>query len=369
MRYPAPHPCANAFRSAVLLLIFFLLPVQVIAAPPGKPKPVILAPVKTQVIYDRVEALGTTRSIESIQVTSTVTEKVKAIHFKDGQKVEQGQLLVELEKAEQQAELARAEAIKGERKLALQRLRELDKRKLAPLDEIDRTRLELEQAEASIRTIQARIDDRLIRAPFNGVVGLRNISVGALVEPGDLITTLDDTSIMKLDFSIPSIFLADVVPGMKLKATASALSGLEFYGKVESLDSRIDPVTRTVTVRALVPNPEGRLLPGLLMQVDVLRNEREAVLIAEAAMMPLADKQYVMRVIGKGDEASVEKVEVRTGLRIPGYVEVLDGLADGEQVVTHGNDKLKPGDKLNIIGIDDGTVDVATLLKKKKQSK
>ena len=110
-------------------------------------------------------------------------------------------------------------------------------------------------------------------------------------------------------------------------------------------------------------------MPGLLMQVDVLRNEREALMTAEAAMMPLADKQYVMRIIREGDEATVEKVEVRTGLRIPGYVEILDGLADGDQVVTHGNDKLKPGDKLNIIGIDDGTVDIATLLKKKKQSK
>ncbi len=369
MRYPAPRACIDSFRSYLLLLIFCLLPAQGIAAKSSKPKPVILAPVKTQVVYDRVEALGTTRSIESIQITSTVTEKVKAIHFTDGQKVERGQLLVELEKAEQQAELARAEAIRGERKLALKRLRQLDERKLTSPDEIDRTRLELAQAEASIRAIQARIDDRLIRAPFDGVVGLRNISIGALVETGDLITTLDDTSVMKLDFSIPSVFLPDVVPGMKLKATASALGDLEFDGRVESIDSRIDPVTRTVTVRALVPNPERRLLPGLLMQVDVLRNERQAVVTAEAAMMPLADKQYVMRVIGGGDNATVEKVEVNTGLRLPGYVEVLDGLSDGDRVVTHGNDKLKPGDKLNIIGIDDGSADIATLLKKKKQAR
>mgnify|MGYP000473513785 CR=1 FL=1 len=142
----------------------------------------------------------------------------------------------------------------------------------------------------------------------------------------------------------------------------------EFDGTIESINNRIDPVTRTVIVRALVPNPEGRLLPGMLMQVDVLRNECEAVVTAEAAMMPMADRQYVMRVIGEGDDATVEKVEVSTGLRMPGYVESLDGLSDGDLVVTHGNHKLKPGDKLNIIGIDDGTVDVATLLKKKKQA-
>ena len=379
MRHLAQRVCEAPLRSSnrtsvrsyVLLLIFCLLPLQVMAAAPNaknKPKPVILAPVETQLIFDKVEALGTTRSIESTQITSTVTEKVKAIHFTDGQKVKKGQLLVELENEEQRAELARAKAIRGERKLALQRIRKLDERKLTSLDEVDRTRLELEQAEASIRIIRARIDDRIIRAPFDGVVGLLNISVGALVETGDLITTLDDTSVMKLDFSIPSIFLSEVRPGMKLKATASALGGLEFDGTIESIDNRIDPVTRTVIVRALVPNPEGRLLPGLLMQVDVLRNERDAVVTAEAAMLPMADRQYVMRVVGEGDDATVEKVEVSTGLRMPGYVEILDGLSDGDLVVPHGNHKLKLGHKLNIIGIDDGTVDVATLLKKKKQA-
>lgn len=368
MRYPVSRAYGNLIRLS-LLLIFSLMLEQGIAAPASTPKPVILAPVKTQVIHDRLEALGTTRSIESIQISSTVTEKIKAIHFTDGQKVERGQLLVELENEEEQAELARAEAIQGERKLTLHRLRQLDKQKLTSPDQIDRTRLELEQAQASIRAIQARIDDRLIRAPFDGVVGLRNISVGALVETGDLIATLDDTSAMKLDFSIPAIFLASVEPGMKLKTTASAFAGQEFDGRIESIDSRIDPVTRTVIVRALVPNPDGRLLPGLLMQVDVLRNEREAVVTAEAAMLPLADRQYVMRVTGEGDDTTVEKIEVSTGLRMPGYVEILEGLSDGDRVVTHGNDKLKPGDKLNIIGIDDGSVDVATLLKKKKQGR
>jgi len=339
-------------------------------AAPGKDnklKHVILAPVSTKLIHDRIEALGTTRSIESTRITSTVTEKVKAVHFQSGQKVKKGDLLIELDKAEQQAELARARAVHGERKLALKRLEQLDERKLTSPDEIDRTRLELEQAAASISAIQARIDDRIIRAPFDGVVGLRNISVGALVETGDLITTLDDTSVMKLDFSVPSVFLADVVPGLKVRVMASALGGEEFEGEVRSIDSRVDPVTRSIIVRALVPNPDDKLVPGLLMQVDILRNERQALVTAEAAMLPLADRQYVMRLVGEGENATVEKVEVKTGLRMPGYVEILQGLSQGDRVVTHGNDKLKPGDKLDIIGIDDGTVDVATLLKKKKQ--
>ena len=382
MHYPGKGLFKRQNGIALLLIMFLpALAFQVLAAPDvkpdnksnkktgNKPKPVILAPVNSRVIYDKIEALGTTRSIESTHITSSVTEKVKAIHFKDGQKVEQGQLLVELQKTEQQAELARAQAIKGERKLTLQRLRQLDKQKLASPDQLDRTRLELEQAEANIRAIQARIDDRLIRAPFDGVVGLRNISVGALVETGDLITTLDDTSFMKLDFSVPSVFLAEIKPGMKLKATASALAGMEFDGLIDSIDSRVDPLTRTVIVRALISNSEGKLLPGLLMQVDVMRNERQALVTAEAAMMPMAEQQYVMKVVGEDENVSVEKVEVKTGMRFPGYIEVLKGLSVGDRVVTHGNDKLKPGDRLNIIGIDDGAVDIADLLKKKSQAK
>lgn len=369
-----PDPTDGLFEKPIGILVILLvlgvaLPLQASAASANKPVPVILAPVNSKVIYDRIEALGTIRSIESIHITSTVTEKVKAIRFHDGQKVTKGELLVELQKAEQQAELARAQAIRSERRLTLQRLRQLDKQKLTSPDQIDRTRLELEQAEASIRAIQARIDDRLIRAPFDGVVGLRNISVGALVETGDVITTLDDISVMKLDFSVPSIFLGEILPGMKLKATASALGNREFQGSIESIDTRIDPLTRTVIVRALISNPDGKLLPGLLMKVNVLRNERKALVTAEAAMMPMADKQYVMRVVGEGKEATVEKVEVKTGLRYPGYIEITEGLSTDDKVVTHGNDKLKPGDKLNIIGIDDGSVDIAELLKQKKQAR
>lgn len=358
-----------------LLLVSGLMPVTAAAAPDqkapsgAKAKSVIVAPVKVRTIHDRIEALGTTRSIESIGITSTVTEKVRAIHFSDGQQVKQGQLLVELNMDEEKAELARAEAIRGERRLTLDRLRQLDDRKLTSPDQIDRTRLELEQAEASIKVIQARIEDRLIRAPFDGVVGLRNISVGALVETGDLITTLDDTRVMKLDFSVPTVFLSEIHPGMKLKSRAAAYSGVEFDGSVDSIDSRIDPVTRTVTVRALVPNPAAKLLPGLLMQVDVLRNERDALVTAESAMLPLADKQFVMRVSGEGDDRTVEKIEVKTGIRFPGFIEIISGLENGDRVVTHGNDQLKPGDRLDIIGTDDGSVDIATLIKKQKKAR
>lgn len=339
------------------------------AAPPAgkKAKHVIVAPVILDQISDRIDALGTTRATESVNITSNITEKIKQINFEDGQQVKKGQILAVLEQDEEQAELKRAQAVRGERKLSLQRLQKLDERKLTSPDEIDRTRLELEQAEASITAIKTRISDRVIRAPFDGVIGLRNISVGALVETGDLIATLDDIHVIKLDFSVPSMFLADLKPGLKIRARATALNNKEYLGEVKSINSRVDPVTRSIQVRALLPNHDDSILPGVLMQVELLRNTRQALVIPEASLLPLADKQYVMLRVEKDNKDSVEKTEVKIGLRLPGYVEILSGLAAGDHVVTHGNDKLQPGDELNVLAVDDGSVDITSLLKKQNK--
>ena len=357
----------NCKRLVCLLTPALLLVTNVTAfaaQAPAAAKHIIVAPVVMKQISDRVEALGTARANESVNITAGITEKVTQIRFDDGQQVKAGDSLVVLEQSEEQAELKRARAVRSERKLALDRLQQLEARQLTSPDEIDRTRLELEQADASISVIKTRISDRIITAPFDGTVGLRNISVGALVETGDLIATLDDTRKIKLDFSVPSIFLAELKPGLKIKARAAALGNKEFLGEVKSIDSRIDPVTRSIQVRALLPNADGSIIPGILMQVDLLRNTRQARVIPEAALLPLADRQYVMVRVDKDGIDTVEKRQVKIGLRLPGYVEVLDGLSAGEQVVTHGNSKVQPGDKLDVMAVDDGSIDISSIIKK-----
>ena len=355
----------------VLLLLLLSNDITAFAAPAfkGAVRHVIVAPVMLKQISDRVEALGTAHATESVNITSNVTEKVKRIDFEDGQQIKAGQILVVLDEAEEQAELKRAQAVRGERKLALERLQQLEDPQLTSPDEIDRTRLELEQAEASITVIKTRISDRVIRAPFDGIVGLRDISVGALVETGDLIATLDDTRQIKLDFSVPSVFLSELKPGLKIRARALALNNKEYLGQVKSINSRVDPVTRSIQVRALLPNPDGDILPGILMQVELLRNTRKALVIPEASLMPLADKQYVMMRVEKNGKDTVEKQEVKIGIRLPGYVEILDGLSDSQQVVTHGNNKIRPGDVLNVLAVDDGNIDIATIIKNQNKNK
>jgi membrane fusion protein (multidrug efflux system) len=348
------------------VLLAGTLNVHAATSPKGAPKHVIVAPVVLDEISDRVEALGTTRANESVNITTNVTEKIRVIHFDDDQQVKAGDVLVILDQAEEKANLKQAEAVRGERKLALERLLQLEERKLAPTDEIDRTRLELEQAEASINALKTRIDDRVIRAPFDGNTGLRNISIGALVEPGDLITTLDDTSQIKLDFTVPAKFLTELQPGLKIKARATALGNREYLGEVKSIDSRVDPVTRSVQVRAILPNPDRSIIPGILMRVDLLFNTRQALVIPEAALLPLADRHYVMVRINKDGKDTVEKKEVQIGTRLPGFVEVLGGLNAGEHVVTHGNSKVRPGDNLDVLAVDDGSVDIAAILQGQK---
>lgn len=339
------------------------------AAKPGKKPPppqVIVAPVRIGIVSDRVEALGTARANESVILTANVAEKVRSIHFEDGQQVKAGDVLVVLEQSEELANLAQAKAFLGERQLALKRLMKLEKSKLTAPDVIDRTRFEVQQAQASISATQARIDDRTIRAPFAGIVGLRQVSVGGLVEAGGAITTLDDTSLIKLDFTVPAVFLAELRAGQKIEARATALGGDSiYYGEVKSIDSRVDPITRSLQVRAILPNADGRIVPGILMQVSLLRNTRQALLIPEAALLPLGEKQFVMVRVQKDGTDTAEKRPVTIGTRVPGQVEVVNGLQAGEQVLTHGNNKAKPGAPIQVLAVDDGSKDISAIIKGK----
>lgn len=330
------------------------------------PQQVIVAPVEVARIHDRVEALGTARANESVNLTSNVSEKVHRIHFDDGQFVKAGQVLLELEQGEEQANLKHAEALLSERQLALQRLTRLAKQKLAAADQLDRAKLEVDQAQASIRAIQARINDRIVRAPFDGIVGLRQISVGALVETGNLITTLDDISVIKLDFTVPAVYLHDVKTGLGIQARSAALGDKVYEGKVKSVSSRVDPVTRTFQVRAILPNEAGRIVPGILMKIDLLRNPRDSMLIPEAALLPLGDKQFVMLVVDKEGKQVARKQEVQIGTRLLGKVEVVKGLNKTDKVITHGGSKVKAGGAVKVLAVDDGTVDIKAIIKGKR---
>lgn len=329
----------------LIALVGWLLPATLLAAAPVQ---VTVSPVVSVPFEDSIEALGTLRANESINLTAKVTEKVRALHFDDGDRVKAGQLLVELTSSEETAQLTEAQSTLGEAERQYRRVQSLATQGTAAKSLLDERLREWETARARLVAIESRLEERIIKAPFAGVVGLRNISTGALVEPGDLITTLDDDSVMKLDLSVPSVYLPSLVPGMRVSATSRAFPGRTFEGSVRSIDSRVDPVTRSVQVRVLLPNDERLLKPGMLMQVVLSKDSRQALVIPEAALMPQGREQFVLVAAPKGEGHAAERRKVEIGSRRPGEVEILSGLAEGELVITHGSLKVRPGQAVAI---------------------
>ena len=331
--------------AACLAVLLFTTP----ALAEEEAQSVIVAPATNSRFVDRVEALGTTVANESVTVTANVSDKITEIHFEDGQEVEKGDLLAALQRDEQRAALAAAEAVLTERQTAYQRARKLESRQYTTTAQLEERLAALREAEANRDAAAARLADREIRAPFGGIVGLRNISVGTLVTPGSVITTLDDLDPIKLDFMVPAAYLSTIRPGLDIVAATSALPDLEFRGKIRSVSSTVDRVTRSLTARALIDNPDHTLKPGLLMVVELLRNPRQALVIPEEALVPAGMQNFVFVI--KGDEKpTASRREVRIGARRPGEVEILEGLTEGERVVTHGTMQLREGQPVRVVG-------------------
>lgn len=311
---------------------------------------VMISDARLERMVDRIEALGTLRAKESIDLTATVSERVVEVGFADGDRVKEGQVLLRLSTEEAEALLTEARATAQEARQQYERVQQLANRGATALSQLDEARRESETANARLAAIETRLENLILTAPFDGVVGLRNISVGAVVRPGDLVTTLDDDSTMLLDFSVPTTFLTALEPGKAIQAQTAGFRGEVFEGTIRSLDSRVDPVTRSVTVRAEIPNPDLRLKPGLLMMVDIQANPREAIIIPESALLPLGRTNFIMVAENLNDagEGTVQRREVTIGSRREGEVEILSGLGEGEKVVTHGGFKIADGAKIKV---------------------
>jgi membrane fusion protein (multidrug efflux system) len=294
-----------------------------------------------------VEAPGTARANESVEIRPKVSETITAIRFEEGQRVEAGHILAELEDSEAKAELAVARAQLVESEGQARRAEELYKTKAISASELEQRQALRDASRAALDAASARLRDMRLRAPFAGRVGLRNVSLGAYVTPETVVTTLDDTDTMKLDFDVPETAFSLLAAGQSVAARSSAWPDAEFRGQVATIDTRVDPVTRTVTVRALLPNDLGRLRPGMFLTVMLLREDVRALVIPEQSLVPEQSRQYVF-VVGPGE--LVEKREVRTGRRRPGQVEVLEGLADGELVIAEGTQKAEPGKPVEVSG-------------------
>jgi membrane fusion protein (multidrug efflux system) len=304
-----------------------------------EPTKVITRTVELQSLVDEVQALGTARANESVEIRPRVPSIVTRVAFEEGQLVETGDLLVELENSEIRAGLAVAEAALSESRSTYKRSESLIGTAAISASSLEQLRAVMHVDEAQVEAARARLANTVIRAPFNGRVGLRRVSPGSFVDTATVITTLDDTDTIKLDFTIPETFLTVVRNGMKIVARSLVYPDHVFTGSVASIDTRLDPVARSVQVRALLPNPEGLLKPGMFMTVDLQRDRGDVLMAPEEAIVPERDEQYVYEVV----DGTVARRRVTLGRRVPGLVEIADGLEPGAVVVTEGTHKIQDG--------------------------
>jgi membrane fusion protein (multidrug efflux system) len=312
---------------------------------------VLVSTARSEPFAQVIEAVGSARANEAVDITAKNSNRVTAIRFREGQQVRKGDVLVEFDSEQVRAALAEAEAALQDSRRQFDRSRELFTTKALSEAQLDQLRATLSANEARVAGSRSQVNDTIIRAPFAGRVGLRNISVGSFVTPGTVITTLDDTSIIKVDFSVPEVFLANLSEGLAIRAGTSAYPQTEFEGRVASIDSRLDPVSRAIMVRAQIGNPDARLKPGMFMTVKVSRPEERALLIPEQALVPEGGRKFVFVV--RNEKAA--KVEVQTGRRRPGAVEILDGIVAGDVIVIEGTQKVRDGAPVKAMSADEAS--------------
>ncbi|MFT7285940.1 MAG: membrane fusion protein (multidrug efflux system) [Halieaceae bacterium] len=305
---------------------------------------VAVATVQPTVFQVKLQVVGSTRSDESVDITSTVVETIAAIHFEDGQRVEKGDELVTLSQSAETAQRDQAQVTLAREQRELQRLKGLLKTKSISPTEYDRQETAAQLAQLLLTEAETRIADRTIQAPFDGVIGLRELSIGALVSPGARITTLDKIDPLKVDFRVPATQRVLAGIGAKILARTS-INGHGQEGTIVAVGSRINPDSRTLEARALLPNPDHRLIPGMLLRVTLFGSEVSALKVPEQSILQLSTSHYVFRV---NSDSTVTQQQVTIVGRDPGWVYIGDGLSVDDRVAIEATHRLRNGQKIAV---------------------
>ena len=314
----------------------------------GGPPPVKLVPAQSKTFTDAIDVIGVAKGRQSVTLTAATTQLVERVRFTDGQSVAKGQVLVELKSTEQSAGSAQAQARLVQAQRDYDRWKQLAAQGYASKTALDQREATYLAAKADVEAARARESDRMVRAPFSGVMGLSDIAPGMLINPGVAIVTLDDISAVRVDFEVPDRYLASVRQGQPLVARIDAYPGETIQGRIQTLDTRIDERTRAFTARAEFPNPGGKLKPGMMMRISIARGQRDVVAAPEAALSVQGDTAFVYVVKRDGDRSVAEQRAVLTGARQNGLVEIREGLQVGEQIVADGLNKIQPGQPVRV---------------------
>lgn len=313
---------------------------------PPRELPVRAGKVITGRISEEVSAVGTLLANESVMLRPEVEGRISAIHFAEGQLVRQGAKLVSLDSSEIEAQLAGINAELNLNRNRMRRAEELQAKNFISAEALDVARENLNQSLARRAESQAKLDKMTIKAPFEGVAGLRQVSPGAYVKAGQDIARLEGIGTLKLDFRVPELFLGRIRANQEAQVGVDAFAGESFRGAIYAIEPSVDEQTRTVLLRARVPNPGVRLKPGMFARVTLVLDTREkAVLVPEQALVPRGQERFVFRLA----EGKAVLTKVETGLRRPGEVEIVRGLTPGETIVVDGQLRLQDGSPVTVI--------------------
>ena len=339
-------------RLTILPLLICLLAAPAAAQPAGPREiPVEAAEVAVGPLSERITAVGSLASNESIIVRPEVAGRVVELGFEEGQPVKKGDLLVRLDDSLNRAELDEAEARLELAKRNFSRTEELFSNKIATERSRDEARSSLGVGTATVELAKVRLEKTRIAAPFEGIAGLRRVSVGDYVTAGQDLFNLEDISPIKVDFRVPEKFLPAVRTGQSIQITVDAYQGRQFEGRLYAIDPRIDSAGRSIVIRARVDNPEQLLRPGLFARVTlILELKPDAVTVPEQAVFPRGDSQFVYKVV----EGKAQETKVTIGTRRDGRVEIVEGLGGKDMVVTAGHQKIRNGASVKIIGAVEG---------------
>ncbi len=320
--------------------------------PPEFAVNVIVVESKLKPVSDKINLVATLAPNERVEIQNLISGVVTVIHFKEGKRVEAGDLIFELDTQKLRARVAEAEGTFELAEINRERYIKLFESNTVSQQEFDQAMSRYSVLSATLALRRRQLDDSILRAPFSGVVGYRRVSPGQFIQQGETITTLVDTNPIKADFQVPERFLGELRINQEINITVPAYPTEKFSGNVYFIAPEVAQETRTILVRAIIDNTSERLKPGMFGNLElVLHVKEKALVIPETALITQGNKIQVMVV---GSDNTVQVNYVTTGLRLEGEVEITDGLNIGERVITEGHQKVESGSKVNPLSVEAG---------------
>ena len=333
------------------LLVFINWPEEQQAQQQGsRATPVVTQIVNVEPFAVTLQALGTAKANESVMITPQESDVITSLNFSDGQQVVAGDVLAQLNSNEQKARLNELNINLAEAERQLKRIQNLALSNSTSTQLLDEQQARVKAFIAQREVAQENLNKTFIIAPFSGKLGLRQVSLGAYVKPGDIITTLDDIETIKVDFAISERHLPSVSEGQTVFAESVAYPGVQFEGIITNVDSRIDPSTRSINIRTKIDNAQQKLRPGMLLTITLQKRVLDTLVIDEKALVPDHEDQYVFVVV----DGKAVKTKVLIGERRPGSVQILEGVVQGDEVVVQGTLRIRNGSQLRVLNSTQG---------------